>query len=370
MSGEPTSGVPDECRQALERALVDPPEGDLERESALIEASESLRAALDRDPMNLSLWLLLGEIELLRDDHEGAERAYRRAMDLDPVDTLGHSGLAHTYASMGRAEEAEELLDEALGIDASATLYAQLGTLHLEQGDLESAEKDLRAGLDLDPDDEQILFLLARFFARDDEEATQLLERAVEVDPGHVFAWLELGTLRAVLGNDEGARSCFQRVVALEPESSDGYRELARIALADDAEEATTLARRAIELDGDDVGAWTVLGRALTLAGKRAEAERTLLSGCAIRPLDVDGARAHVALAEFYRESGRLEDALGALQAVEGFAHMEPGVAALLGRLYSELGRSADARAWLQVALEHDIDDIESRDLLRELRGD
>ena len=101
-----------------------------------------------------------------------------------------------------------------------------------------------------------------------------------------------------------------------------------------------------------------------------ADAERTLLNGCAIRPLDADGARAHLALAELYRDAGRLEDALAALQAVDAFAHAEPAVAALLGRLLADLGRDQEARGWLQVALEHDTEDTESRDLLRELRDE
>lgn len=364
-----SSEIPERCRLAVERALVDPPASDLEREVALAECSESLSQALVEEPERLNLWLLLGEVELLRDNPAGAERAYRRAMDIDPTDTLGHSGLAHTLSASGRLDEAESLLEEAIGIDASATLYAQLGTLHLEAGDLESAEGELRSGLALDPDDEQILFLVARFFARDDDEAARLLERAVAVDPGHVFAWLELGSLRALGGRNESARACFERVVALEPDSPDGYRELAQVALDEDREEARELARQALDRDTDDVGAWTVLGRAEQLAGRRHEAERALLNGCAIRPLDVDGARAHLFLADLYREAGRIEDALGALRAVEAFAHAEPAIAALLGRLLADLGRSVEARQWLQVALEHDLDDVDSRDLLRELDG-
>lgn len=370
-SGDP-SEIPEHCRAAVERALLDPPEGELEREAALVDCAVSLREALGTRPERLNLWLLLGEVELLRGEHRGAEEAYRKAMDLDPADTLGHSGLAHTLSSEGRLDEAEALLEEAIGIDASATLYAQLGTLHLEVGDMESAEGELRSGLALDPDDEQILFLVARFFARDDDEASQLLERAVAVEPGHVLAWLELGSLRAVLGRAEGARACFERVVALEPESPDGHRELALVALELENEhgEAAQLARRAIECDGDDVGSWTVLGRALALAGEGTEAERALLNGCAIRPLDVDGARAHLHLALLYQAEDRIEDALGALQTVEAFAHAEPSIAAIMGELYAELGIVDEARIWLQIALEHDVEDGDSRALLARLDGD
>jgi tetratricopeptide (TPR) repeat protein len=363
------SGLPETCRPAVERALVTPAENPRQHERDLGEAAGCLRTALGDDGGNASLWLFLGEIELLRGDAGRAEQAYRQAVELDPDDVMGYGGLAHACVVQGRPEEAEDWLEQGLRVEPTAMLYWQLGQLHLEGGRLEEAEGALRTGLALDPDDEELLFLLARFFARDDDEARRLLEHAVEVAPEHAFAWQELGALHLSTGDLEAAQSCFEHVVELAPDAPDGYRELATLQLEVDPERAIELAREALERDRDDVASWTALGQAQFLADRVDEAERTLLTACAVEPIDEDGARAHWVLAELYSAAGRPEDAIATLVAVEGFAPMLPEIAADLGRAYAELGRTADARTWLQVALEHDIEDETSRALLRELEG-
>lgn len=366
--GDGIDGLDGACRAAVERALVTPPTDPREHERALGEASRCLWDAVGADGSQAGLWLFLGEIELLRGDHAQAEQAYRSAVEVDPDDALGYSGLAHSCAVQGRSAEAEDWLEQGLRVEPTAVLYGQLGQLHLEAGRMEEAEGALRTGLALDGEDPELLFLLARFFARDDEEARLLLERAVEADPLHLHAWLELGSLRLSLEDLSGARECFEEVLDLAPDASDGYRELALLELESEPRESIRLARKAIELDRDDVSAWTVLGQAQLLTGERAEGERTLLTACAIEPVDPDGARAHWVLADVYASTGRHEDAIATLEGVSHFASLMPEIAADLGQGYAELGRAREARDWLQVALEHDVDDDESRQLLERLR--
>jgi tetratricopeptide (TPR) repeat protein len=365
-----TEGWPQCCRPALERALLDPPAGPLEREAALTEAAECLREELQRDGSQAALWLFLGEIELLRGEPAHAERAYRSAVRIAPDDVGGLAGLAEACEAQGRANEAERWLERAIQLEPTGELYAQLGHLLLEDGRLEEAEGALRTALALEPDDDQVLFLVARFFARDDEEAERLLRRAVELAPDSVLAHAELGALCHSRDDHAGARVCFERVIALDPEGSEGYRDLAAVELEGDPPRAEELARTALEHNRDDVGAWTVLGQALQLQDRAEEAERALLTACAIEPLELDGARAHWVLSDLYAEQDRLADAVAALLQVASFAPSLPAIAADLGELYARLGRRDEARSWLQVALEHDLDDGESRELLQRLEAE
>ncbi|MHC4263391.1 MAG: tetratricopeptide repeat protein [Planctomycetota bacterium] len=362
--------LPEDCRSAIERALVLPPANEVEREQALQEAARCLRLALDEDRARAGLWLFLGEVELLLGDAAHAEAAYRGAVEADPQEVLGYSGLAHSCAAQGRAAEAEDWIEQGLRIEPTAMLYGQLGQLFLEDGRMEEAEGALRTGLALDPDDPELLFLLARFFSRDEAEAERLLVRAIEIEPDHFLAWSELGALRLDLAQLDDARQCFLKLVELAPELSDGYRELAEVELHRDPERALELVEEALERDRDDVGAWSVMGRALIQLERFEEAERKLLVACAIEPLELEGAQVHDILATLYMLLGRVEDAIATWHEVEHFAANEPSIAAGLGQAYAELGRVREARDWLQVALEHDLDDDDSRTLLRMLEDE
>jgi lipopolysaccharide biosynthesis regulator YciM len=68
-------------------------------------------------------------------------------------------------------------------------------------------------------------------------------------------------------------------------------------------------------------------------------------------------------------QEGLLQHAIWRLEEASAHAHLWPPIASDLGRLYADIGRTADARRWLHVALEHDTDDDASRRLLSELDG-
>ena len=334
---EVLEGLPEDCRRTVERALLHEADDAEGRARAFEDAVACVSELLARDPSDADLWVFLGELEMLRDEPSRAERAFARALELDPEEPAAYSGMVGCLAAQERFDEAEGAL---------------------------------RSALALDPDDELSLFLLARFCARDDDEAQRLLERALELAPENTEAWSELGALHLANDRGEAARTCFEALLALDPESPDAHRDLAVVELDLDPQRALELADRALELDRDDPGSWSVRGQALARLGRTEEGEWAHLTACSIRPIEVEGARAHVVLADLYLELDRPAHALGTLRQVEHMAPQVPEVAAVSARAHAELGQLEEARAWLHVALEHDVDDEASRELLRSIEGE
>ncbi len=361
--------LPADCREAFELAMGSEFASEVARERAVADAVETFREAIAREPEDARLWMFLGELELDRGAAKDARRAFRQVLRLDPDDALAHSGLAYACSQLGRLEEAEQLLAKAIVIDASDLLYAQLGSLLIDQGRVEEADRALRAGLELDPQNEEMLLLLARYCAKSDTEAKQLLERALEVEPEYFEAEMELGALFGSMEQLPEAAACFARAIGLEPDLPDGYRELAAVRLPDEPDRAVELLDRALQIDSNDARAWSLLGEAHLRRGQSEPAERALLKGCAIRPLDPDVARAHWVLSKFLEEKDRVSEAIVALRTAVPMAHAWPPLAADLGRLLIEQGQIEEARDYLHLALEHDIEDELSRELLRGLQG-
>jgi tetratricopeptide (TPR) repeat protein len=359
--------LPQECRVAFDLAMATEWKNEAARERALADAVETFQEALTREPANPRLWMHLGELQLDRGASREARRAFKQVLRLEPEDTLAHSGLAYACSEMGRHAEAERLLRRAVELEPTDLLYGQLAALLIAQDRLEEAAEPLRAGLQLAPENPELLFLFARYMAEDPGEARGALERALCADPENLEALFDLGGLFASEGEYGRAAACFTRMTELEPDDSEAWRELAVLALHDDLPRALELAERAVALDPLDPRALRVLSEALWQGGQRERALNCLAQATTQRPLDAEIARAHWTQAQFLEQQGQLDEALLTLYEVDAFIPSWPAIAADLGRLNLLQGDRARAGQYLQMALEHDTEDQASRELLRSL---
>ncbi len=120
----------------------------------------------------------------LERDWAGAEKEFRRAIELDPEYVWAHHWFGLFLATMGRHQESFAEIKRALEIDPTS---AQLNMIH---------------GMAL---------YLARYY----ERAVEELERAVEIEPQHVLATFYLGVAHVELGHFEEALAFVERSVQL-----------------------------------------------------------------------------------------------------------------------------------------------------------
>jgi superkiller protein 3 len=360
--------LPQECRAAFDLAMATEWKSQAARDRALADAVETFQEALTREPANPRLWMHLGELQLDRGASREARRAFKQVLRLEPDDALAHSGLAYACSEMGRHAEAERLLRRAVELEPTDLLYGQLAALLIAQDRVEEAAEPLRAGLELAPENPELLFLFARYMAEDPGEARGALERALCADPENLEALFDLGGLFASVGERSRAEACFKRMTELEPEDGEAWRELANLELEHDLPRSMELAQRALALDPTDPRTLRLLSEGLWRSGQRERAQLTLARATMQRPLDPEVARAHWTQAQFYEQQGLIDEALLTLYEVEAFIPTWPGIAADLGRLNQQQGERTRAAQYLQLALEHDTEDTASRELLQKLQ--
>ncbi|MCG8591752.1 MAG: tetratricopeptide repeat protein [Proteobacteria bacterium] len=116
-------------------------------------AAERINAAVREDPVNGRLVQLQGMVALVRRDADGAERAFKRATELDPDDMQAYEQLATLYRLTGRLQETIETYKKALEVRPNegrlhhflAVLYEVDGKPDLARQHYESAiENDSR----------------------------------------------------------------------------------------------------------------------------------------------------------------------------------------------------------------------------------
>ena len=286
--------LPDDLspRQLAARALTEPSFSFFVRGRALDAAELYLRMALDLDPGHGKAALLLADLLENTDRSDEAMALYRSVSDRDPYYPSARLGEANihfdrdeddraiailealnarqptltTREALGRARLIRENYEEALPIYQALVdsltedelranvqpLYFR-GIVYERLDDFPNAVVDFRRVLELDPDNADALNYLGYTWVdrgENLEEAFDMVERAVELEPDSGAIIDSLGWAHYKLGRYSEARTHLERAAALSPTSAtiidhlgDVYWKLGRY------REAGYQWRRALTLD-------------------------------------------------------------------------------------------------------------------------
>src|SRR5918999_122416 len=184
-----------------------------------------------------------------------------------------------TLASEGLIEEALSRFEQALdAAPENPEVIEAVGRALLNLDRLEEAEASFLDALELDPEWVAPRMGLALVALRGDEpfKIVHHLERAIEADPGHPDAYVELGRYYGFMGESALAKATFERWTNRVPEDADMLIN-AGLTIFDAADyaEALEFFEKAIEAAADEVqrcGAQTFRANALDMLGRYAEA--------------------------------------------------------------------------------------------------
>ena len=102
---------------------------------------EQILAQMKDDASKLSLEEMLYGATLYEDNGEGAEAAYKKAIQLYPNDARAYNNMANLAYAKGNYSDARQWLEKALLVDKNQPeANANLGLLALQQGDMLNAE--------------------------------------------------------------------------------------------------------------------------------------------------------------------------------------------------------------------------------------
>lgn len=254
-----------------------------------------------------------GDLEASLGYVEEAAAAYERAYQLDPTDIGAHTGLATTYAELGRHNEAGRLARELLNRrPASAASHLVLGRVLHARGDLVAATRAYQKAIALSDQPDAAL-----------DARLRLAQIATAQSD---FTWTE-ELLRAAVANAPGAPA--------------GHVALGRFLQSRDrTSEAADTFMQAVRLDRSQAVPWIALGDLRSDQGDEAGAWSAYEMAKRTEPADPIP---HLRLSHLYRNQGDLQQALVELRAA---ARKQPGSAVVqlaMGDVYRELGEPGPA---------------------------
>ena len=177
-------------------------------------AGEAAATALRLDPDLAAAHCATAHIKMVREfDWAGAEREFKRALELSPSDDDTYDLYGRLCASLGRHDEAVALQRRAQELDPNAHRMDMVTAL-LRAGRYDEAAVEAKDAADLEPGYDRARATLgwAYFLSGKKDEGLAELEEAVAISPGNTM-WLgQLGEAHAMAGNTTKAREILGRL--------------------------------------------------------------------------------------------------------------------------------------------------------------
>lgn len=320
---------------------------------------------------SLTEWVGKGEAAFSRGDLEQAATCFNRALEVAPWDAKVHNKLSLVCWRQGKTEEALNHLVRALELDPDERdVISNCCSIFQRVGKATDAEEILQAYLVRNPWDqaiEQEINLMRgpevagkgqrpadffnehgeiRFANGDLEHARACFEMAIDEDPEHASATSNLGVVHWQQGRMDKALEHFNRALDFNPQDPDILLNSARaLRAAGELETAADLYRIVLELHGSEEEVWDEF--------------TTLLKEVGASRWQPDGLAPEVA--DCYLEMGvrlaQAQDLIGAAEVAGRALRIDPdkvGGHYLLATLHRQLGQQEDALEQLLAGLAKD----------------
>jgi tetratricopeptide (TPR) repeat protein len=271
--------------QAVAGALAHVQSGELSRAT---EQLESLRLANPTSPVPI---LGLAEVSALQGLLDETSNWLDAAYEVAPDDWRVARAKANFHQALGHDEEAERWMTSAVALAPElARLRSDLGNIYAHQKRYESAVNAYNDVLQLDPDfvpamisRANVWLLLGR-----PKDALKDFDAATELRPGLPDAHLGRALSLEVLKNSDAARSAYESVLEIDPDSAIARNNLAWLIVSTGANQelrlAATHAERAVELAPQVAGFRDTLATVYRAQGRREEAIREYRKAIEIDP--------------------------------------------------------------------------------------
>jgi serine/threonine-protein kinase len=179
-------------------------------------AADAAASALRLDPELGAAHCVIGYLKTVREfDWAGAERDFKRALELSPSSADAYDLYGRLCAALERYDEAIALQRQAQELDPLAH-RVDIATALLRAGRYEQAVRDAEHAVELDPAYDRARATLgwAYFLSGRRDEGLAELERAAAASPGNTLWLAQLGEAYAMAGNAAKAQGILRELEA------------------------------------------------------------------------------------------------------------------------------------------------------------
>ena len=328
-------------------------------------ARRILESITDWQAPDASLWLNLGVFEDKKGAHADAERAYRKALDIDRSSPHAWFNLALSQSRTNRFEQAEQSLDEALKYKPDfAPAWLELGSLLARRDDKSAALKAYEKATAADPSLSAAWYRLGmqRRELRDYAGAAEALEQLTRRDASNAEAWAALGEVQLRSGRAENALKSLQEAERLDAKNLFALQGLAMYyGSRGDPTRALEYAERALVVNPASAESWNSKGYSLFLLKRHPDAASALETAVRLAP---GLAAAWINLGQTYLQQQQTGKAIMALGRALQLAPTAVDAQTYMAQSYLAAGQPAKAKEYLLAILQQHAGSLPALHLL------
>ena len=224
----------------------------LPRDEMTAKAKAAIDKAIALDDQLGEAYTQLAGVKHYRDDFEGSEAAYRRALELSPNDAQTHSLYGFLLREVGRHEEALVLHRKAVELEPlSANIITNVGLDLSAMGRFEEALVQFEKALEVDPDYVGATNVAYHYWyvSGQLDQAVVWIAKDLSLDPENAMSFALLGVFFLDLGDPGRAESWINRSIELGPERFWPHLAMQLLGVyRDDEATAWDYGRKAVEL--------------------------------------------------------------------------------------------------------------------------
>jgi len=322
-------------------------------ESANVGAASALNnEVLKQQPKNVGAGINRGRILLAQGKVDDAITAMRSLVSDAPDSSEAKSMLGDAYLQKGEIEQGKAALQEALRLEPNSNqIRFRLAQVNLNQGNLDLARQYATANLQSNPALTPDHVLLGRIFMRQGDPRKARAEFSIgdRLQPNNTEIVLLLASTYAAEKNFAEAERQYQRAVQLsnqDPVVLGNYVDF--LVKRGDSPKAVRLVEERLKVNPNDAKLHTMLGTLYLASKQYAPAITELQRSITLDPKFVNP---YLQLGRAYQEQGQVDGAIQQFERAVAIQPKFPPLLTLLGNLYLEKKNYARARQYYEQAL-------------------
>ncbi|MCX6594633.1 MAG: tetratricopeptide repeat protein [Acidobacteria bacterium] len=188
-------------------------------ETMVKKAIEQYEKIAEKAPKDVDTWLMLGRLHKVAQSSPESEKAYKKALELDPENEDASVGLAMVYADLGDNKTAAALLEKATRKNPNLRTLTTLASSYEQMRDYKLAAETLRRAVDLAPGNTDLKRAYAQnlLFSDQLDESVKAYLEVVDEEPKDTQSWLRLSQVYRQQRKFGPAREAGDKARALEP---------------------------------------------------------------------------------------------------------------------------------------------------------
>ncbi len=332
-------------------------------EEMLRKAIEQYQKVTEKDAGDSDSWLMLGKLYKVSQDSVNSEKAYKKALELDPDNEFALSGLAQLYSDLGDSKSALEMWRKLTDKDPRPPVLRELARAYEGAHDYKGAAETLRRALSMTPRDPEMKAALAEDLLLSDQvdDALKLYTELAESDPNNARLQLRLSQIYRQKHDFAKARGAQERARQLDPDSIDiRYNEINLLRDEGKMAEAITQLKGILDSTAKKSYSESELGNRVLLTQQLGELCRAneqyadaLDAFRKAEQLDADAApRMSAEIVETYRQAKDFKSALAEADAASQKHPEDRTLKLVRGSLLADMGRIDEAAALVKTLLD------------------